>query len=83
MSQTIFCQNSTETQVGFNWKCPTFVIFEAPFFHKGASMVSNCLGDCMYVTLLKEDVLRSNCLYLTEFEMDFGQVLDSKSYDQT
>ena len=24
----------------------------------------------------------SNCLYLTEFLTDFGQILDSKSYDQ-
>ena len=24
----------------------------------------------------------SNCIYLTEFLTDFGQILDSKSYDQ-
>ena len=27
-------------------------------------------------------VLRFDCLYLTQFLMDFGQILDSKSYDQ-
>ena len=35
-----------------------------------------CMSVCMYgVTTL-------NCLYLTQFLTDFGQILDSKSYDQ-
>ena len=61
-------------------------IFEAPLFHKGASMMSKCLYKCMWITLFEGRLAKlvevSNCLYLTQFLTDFGQILDSKSYDQ-
>ena len=60
-------------------------LFEAPLLHMGASFMSNCL--CVGVLegvsgFLKYDAALSNCLYLTQFLTDFGQILDSKSYDQ-
>ena len=41
----------------------------------------------MFVSGYKSDFFKyeaavSNCLYLTQFLMDFGQILDYKSYDQ-
>ena len=47
--------------------------------------MSKCLYLAGYVGMsdfLKYEAAVSNCLYLTQFLTDFGQILDSKSYDQ-
>ena len=75
-----------------NWAVECFAdiardfIFEAPLFHKGASSMSKCGYVCVYRRLFEGRLAKlvevSNCLYLTQFLTDFGQILDSKSYDQ-
>ena len=60
-------------------------LFEVPLLRRGASFMSNCL--CVGVLegvsdFLKYEAALSNCLYLTQFWTDFGQLLDSKYYDQ-
>ena len=67
---------------GVNLVLPKSGFLKHPYF---VGLLPSCRNVCLNVWVsdfLKYEAAVSNCLYLTQFLTDFGQILDSKSYDQ-